>query len=70
MSKNVAMVPLNPAGALEMGLWPCTYCEMGWSSYTKGKDGNTQVESCKTDCPHIANAKIHLEEILDLKGKY
>lgn len=29
-SPNVAHVPLNPEGALELGFYPCHYCNGGW----------------------------------------
>lgn len=70
MSKNIAMIPLNPEGALELGRWPCSYCELGWGSYVQGKDGKTIVKSCRDECPYIKKAKEHLEDKLELKGKY
>jgi len=36
-SPNVKTVPLNPAGALELGICPCKSCNMGWANYSQVK---------------------------------
>ena len=38
-------IPLNPRGALEMGLCPCEECSVGWCSFTKD-----EVKSCRDEC--------------------
>ena len=48
MSENIQQVPLNAAGALEIGIWPCTYCESGWSFYSRDKS-----ETCQTECEYV-----------------
>ena len=47
-SDNVAIIPLNPRGALELGLYPCKYCDMGWGLFTKDK-----VKSCHDECIYL-----------------
>ena len=47
-SENVAVIPLNAAGALELGLHPCQYCKSGWGSYSA-----TERKSCSDDCDFL-----------------
>ena len=32
-SPDIALIPLNPKGALELGLYPCHYCDVGWANH-------------------------------------
>jgi hypothetical protein len=61
-SPNIAHVPLNPAGALELNLWPCDYCDAGW-----GQISSTGSKSCKDTCQHYRKAK-KSQEILKSLG--
>lgn len=45
MSINTKVIPLNPRGALELGLCPCDVCNMGWGSWSKN-----ETKSCQDDC--------------------
>lgn len=47
-SENIRREPINPAGAIEMGVYPCHYCESGWGSYTSGES-----KTCHDDCEYI-----------------
>lgn len=48
MSENVKTVPLNPEGALELGILPCKYCDAGWGVYSKAK-----VDKCAEHCEYL-----------------
>jgi len=48
MSENVKIVPLNPEGALELGILPCKYCDAGWGVYSK-----TKVDKCAETCTYL-----------------
>ena len=45
MSINTKTIPLNPAGALELGMNPCDACDMGW--YIHSTDSSS---SCADTC--------------------
>jgi len=47
-SPNIAHVPLNPEGALELGLNPCDYCGMGWALVS-----NERQEHCSDTCDYF-----------------
>ena len=47
-SENVAVYPLNAAGALELGLHPCQYCKTGWGYYS-----STALGTCYDNCDWI-----------------
>jgi len=51
-SPNIAHVPLNPEGALEMGMSPCEACNAGWGNYSMGTDGQARSESCRDNCEY------------------
>ncbi len=62
-SKNIRREPINPAGAIEMGLHPCHYCDAGWSSYSE-----SDSSSCREDCKYL---KQHSKNMFigDVMGK-
>lgn len=47
-SPNVAHVPLNLEGALELGLDPCHYCYAGWGTV----NSSGIIHSCKDSCDY------------------
>jgi hypothetical protein len=51
ISDNVSLVPLNPMGAVELGLWPCEYCNAGW-----GIVSSTKSDSCHRTCQYLKDA--------------
>ena len=57
--KNVALVPLNREGALELGLIPCCICESDWAIFGEG-----YCESCRDNCEYLRRyMKIREEKI-------
>ncbi|MCW3134483.1 MAG: hypothetical protein N2V78_09175 [Methanophagales archaeon] len=46
-SPNVKTIPLNPAGALELGMCPCSACDVGWGDWS-----TTKTETCHDTCPY------------------
>ena len=56
-SENVAVVPLNAKGAVELGLHPCQYCKVGWGSYSA-----KESKSCGDTCEW-------LKQFIDLTSK-
>jgi len=48
MSININQIPLNPAGAIELNLRPCDYCEISWVCYASGKQ-----ETCYDTCEYL-----------------
>lgn len=52
-SPNVAHVPLNPAGALELGMHPCEACHAGWGTYGVDREGKSTSKSCHDTCEYI-----------------
>lgn len=51
-SPNVAQVPLNPEGALELGMIPCDACNAGWGTYSMRTDGTANSTSCRDTCEY------------------
>lgn len=51
-SPNITHVPLNPEGALEMGLIPCDACGSGWGTYSVGTDGASKSRTCRDECEY------------------
>ena len=47
MSINTKTIPLNQAGALELGMCPCDICEGGWANWTDGKEPEYCHQSCE-----------------------
>jgi len=43
---NTITIPLNPEGALELGMCPCDACHIGWANY--GEHG--LIKSCHENC--------------------
>ena len=58
-SPNIKHVPLNPVGALELGMSPCSACDVGWATYTT--DGKTG--SCQDTCPYWAKYKEQISQV-------
>ena len=61
-------IPLNPEGALELGLHPCPYCNVGSATWnSKGK-----VYDCKDECEYYkryhknTTIKKHIEKFSDV----
>lgn len=52
-SSNIAVVPINPMGAVELGLSPCHYCQMGWGSCSISSEGVAHSESCHDTCQYF-----------------
>ena len=46
-SPNIKHIPLNPVGAMEMGLCPCDACYIGWVSYS-----TAGINSCHKSCSY------------------
>lgn len=46
-SPNVEHVPMNPEGALELGMRPCDACTMGWGIYS-----SSRTETCQDTCEY------------------
>ena len=54
MSDNILQIPLNAEGALEMGLYPCTYCNQGWGNYSVSPLTNeVKFKTCSGDCEYL-----------------
>jgi len=49
-SLNIAHVPLNREGAIELGQSPCSICDVGWANYSEEKDGKGVSETCFDTC--------------------
>ena len=49
-SPNIAHVPLNREGAIELGQSPCSVCDVGWANFSEGKDGESTSETCHDTC--------------------
>lgn len=47
-SPNIKHYPLNRAGALEMGLSPCSVCNTGFANYC-----GTKSHSCHDTCDYF-----------------
>ncbi len=50
---NIAMIPLNPIGALDLGLYPCEYCGQGWGMISS----EGQHTSCSDTCEYMKRYK-------------
>lgn len=47
-SPNIANIPLNSEGAMELGMYPCLACNVGWTSW-----GNQGFDSCEKSCTQL-----------------
>lgn len=58
MNKNehTKTIPLNPRGALELGMSPCCACDVGWGTYSLKSNGEVESKNChdKGECGYWA----------------
>lgn len=55
-SPNIMIIPLNPEGALELGVYPCQYCNQAWMRYSTtdhtNQKVNAEIKGCYETCDY------------------
>jgi len=52
-SPNVAVIPLNDAGAVKLKLHPCRHCKKGWGCSGLTPLGKAVNKSCHDECKDL-----------------
>ena len=60
MNENTKVIPVNREGCLELGMSPCSICDVGWGHWS-----TNETKTCRDTCDYL---KRYMELLMKQKG--